>query len=1043
MRKITTAEALAAQIQDGATIAISGNGGGMVEADHIMAAIEARFLQTGHPRDLTLIHSLGIGDRDCKGTNRFAHAEMLKRIIAGHFTWSPKMQALVKNNTIEAYCFPGGVIQALLREIGAGRPGLFTHVGLGSFVDPRNGGGKSNECTTDDLVELIEIDGETKLRYRPFKVDYAILRGTYADPRGNVSLEEEAIDMDSYSMALAAHNSGGKVFVQVRDVLEAGAIEPRRVKLPGILVDGIVEHREQPQTYLGGYDLTISGQHRRLSSNDAIELVSHPVRRLIARRAARELVAGASTNFGFGIPGGIPGVALREGVPYQSLWLSVEQGVHNGMMLDDAFFGCARNADAIIPSLDQFEFYSGGGIDITFLGMGEMDQYGNVNVSHLNGNLIGPGGFLEIAQNARKVVFCGTFDAKGSKIDITPDGLHIAQSGQIPKLVTLVEKITFSAATAGNGDNFAKLAEALASGGAMDHDTAYVEAVGSLHTLGGLQYLGLELPEDRYGAILRYQTDHDEAGRATSCGPRTSRLMVKVLLEEVQRLAIPVLTSATVIKLLHQRDENGEDRVAGAILATGHRAHNPWGLAIVTAPNVVLATGGPGELYRDSVYPHKCFGSLGLALEEGLTLTNLTESQFGIGTPRSTFPWNLSGTYVQVIPYIYSVDAEGNEYNFLADYYRTTQELASNIFRKGYQWPFHATRVMDFGSSLLDMAVAQEQQHGRQVFMDFNRNPEPVPGDLPFSLDRLDDDVRAYLENNDTLAPSPIERLQRMNPLSISLYKMHGYDLTTQPLQFAMNNQHMNGGIEVDIWGQTSLPGCFAVGEVAGTHGVTRPGGAALNAGQVIAVRLARFIGCTQKRSVEGNVAQLVASSLNIVREVIAQALANENGMALVTVKEKIQARMSDYAGFICHADKVRHATRDALLLSEFVQQHGLTINHAGEIAELFMWRHMALTSAAVLTQLTHYIDAGGGSRGARMVIDPQGKCLPQTRRGAKEEWRFRSERAEDKNHRLTIQYSQGSFITEVKSLRMQPCINGIYFEKNWPDFLNGEIYTQ
>ena len=377
MRKLSTAETLAAQIQDGATIAISGNGGGMVEADHILAAIEARFLQTGHPRDLTLIHSLGIGDRDSKGTNRFAHAEMLKRIIAGHFTWSPKMQELVKNNAIEAYCFPGGVIQALLREIGAGRPGLFTHVGLGSFVDP-------------------------------------------------------------------AHNSGGKVFVQVRDVLEAGTIEPRRVKLPGILVDGIVEHREQPQTYLGGYDLTISGQHRRLSSNDAIELVSHPVRRLIARRAARELVAGASTNFGFGIPGGIPGVALREGVPYQSLWLSVEQGVHNGMMLDDALFGCARNADAIIPSLDQFEFYSGGGIDITFLGMGEMDQYGNVNVSHLNGNLIGPGGFLEIAQNARKVVFCGTFDAKGSKIDVTPDGLHIAQSGQIPKLVTQVEKITFN-----------------------------------------------------------------------------------------------------------------------------------------------------------------------------------------------------------------------------------------------------------------------------------------------------------------------------------------------------------------------------------------------------------------------------------------------------------------------------------------------------------------------------------------------------------------------------------------------------------------------
>lgn len=600
----------------------------------------------------------------------------------------------------------------------------------------------------------------------------------------------------------------------------------------------------------------------------------------------------------------------------------------------------------------------------------------------------------------------------------------------------------FTAATAGNGDNFAKLAEALASGGAMNHDTAYVEAVGSLHTLGGLQYLGLELPEDRYGAILRYQTDHDEAGRATSCGPRTSRLMVKVLLKEVQRLAIPVLTSATVIKLLHQRDENGEDRVAGAILATGHRAHNPWGLAIVTAPNVVLATGGPGELYRDSVYPRKCFGSLGLALEEGLTLTNLTESQFGIGTPRSTFPWNLSGTYVQVIPYIYSVDAEGNEYNFLADYYRTTQELASNIFRKGYQWPFHATRVMDFGSSLLDMAVAQEQQSGRQVFMDFNRNPVAVPGDLPFSLDRLDDDVRAYLENNDALAQSPIERLQRMNPLSISLYKMHGYDLTAQPLQFAMNNQHMNGGIEVDIWGQTSLPGCFAVGEVAGTHGVTRPGGAALNAGQVFAVRLARFIGCTQKRSVNGDIAQQAASPLSTVREIITQALANENGMALATVKEKIQARMSDYAGFICHANKVRHANRDALLLSEFVQQNGLSIRHVGEIAELFMWRHMSLTSAAVLTQLTHYIDAGGGSRGARMIIDPQGECLPQTRQGTIEHWRFRLEKNHEKELRTTIQLNNGDFVVTKKKVRQKSNLKNNYFEKKWPNFLLGDIYS-
>ncbi|HHT0277300.1 TPA: FAD-binding protein [Klebsiella oxytoca] len=599
----------------------------------------------------------------------------------------------------------------------------------------------------------------------------------------------------------------------------------------------------------------------------------------------------------------------------------------------------------------------------------------------------------------------------------------------------------FTAATAGNGDSFIKLADALASGGAMDYDTAYVEAVGSLHTLGGLQFLGLELPEDRYGAILRYQTDHDEAGRATSCGPRTSRLMVKVLLEEVQRLNIPLLSGATVIKLLRQRDESGTEHVAGAILATGSRAHNPWGLALVVAPNVVLATGGPGELYRDSVYPNKCFGSLGLALEEGITLTNLTESQFGIGTPRSAFPWNLSGTYVQVIPYIYSVDSGGKEHNFLADYYRTTQELASNIFRKGYQWPFHATRVMDFGSSLLDMAVAHEQQLGRKVYMDFNRNPEAVPGDLPFSLQRLDDDVRAYLENNDALAALPIERLQRMNPLSIALYKMHGHDLTQTPLQFAMNNQHMNGGIEVDIWGQTSLPGCFAVGEIAGTHGVTRPGGAALNAGQVFAMRLARYIAHAGRRNAVDDVPELAAQPLAEVNDVILRAQRNESGRSLQSVKEEIQTRMSDHGGFICHVDAVRQAAQEARLLAAAVAKNALSIRHLAEIPELFMWRQMALISAAVLTMLDDYISAGGGSRGARIILDPEGDCLPLTRNGPAQLWRFRPEQASDKEKKLTIHYQQAKFIVRQKALRSLADSKDHYFEKNWPDFLNGNIY--
>jgi succinate dehydrogenase / fumarate reductase flavoprotein subunit len=210
-------------------------------------------------------------------------------------------------------------------------------------------------------------------------------------------------------------------------------------------------------------------------------------------------------------------------------------------------------------------------------------------------------------------------------------------------------------------------------------------------------------------------------------------------------------------------------------------SENLFGLAVFLSSAVVIATGGPEELYRDSVYPRHCFGSLGLGLEAGVEAVNLTESQFGIGTPRDNFPWNLSGTYVQSIPYIFSRDAHGNERNFLSEYYRTTQELASNVFRKGYQWPFHASRMLEFGSSLLDLAVFRETRAGRKVFMDFNRNPQRVPGDAEFSLERLDDDVRAYLTNCGALLASPIDRLRKMNPLSIELYKRYKYDVTRDP----------------------------------------------------------------------------------------------------------------------------------------------------------------------------------------------------------------------------------------------------------------------
>ncbi|MEO8410428.1 MAG: FAD-binding protein, partial [Propionivibrio sp.] len=499
-----------------------------------------------------------------------------------------------------------------------------------------------------------------------------------------------------------------------------------------------------------------------------------------------------------------------------------------------------------------------------------------------------------------------------------------------------------TACTKHRGDDFTRMAQAIAGGGAMDADVAYVEAVGSIDAFSGLKYLGLPLPQDRYGAVLRYQTDHDEFGRATSCGPRTSRLMVKVLAEEAIRLDIPFLDHCTAMSLLKNGSgaDKKDEKASGFVMLNRTNHDNPYGLSIVLSPNVVLASGGPGELYRDSVFPKNCFGSLGMALAAGLEITNLTEHQFGIGTRRSEFPWNLSGTYVQVMPFIYSTDAadgSGAQHNFLADYYRPTQELVSNVFRKGYQWPFHASHTLDYGSSLIDLAIFQETRQGRTVWMDFLHNPQPVPGDLPFDLGRLDADVRAYLENNNALLDTPIARLQRMNPLAIELYKQYRQDITREPLPFNVNHQHMNGGVDVDIFARSSLEGCYAVGEIAGTHGVTRPGGAALNAGQVFGQRCAAHIHARIKRGTAEPPGSSPAAHDATLEEALAwlqRNVGNADGNALDTLAADIQTRMSDCAGFVCHVDDVAPALAAAHELNQKIAQTGVNIAEPKQLSE-------------------------------------------------------------------------------------------------------------
>lgn len=439
--KFMSAADAVALVPDNATIAITGGGGGLCEAMCLQEAIEARFLKTGHPNNMTLVHALGIGNRQGTGVGRFAHSGMVRKVIGGHWVWSPKMQEMAANNEIEAHVLPGGVAMQLMREIAAKRPGLITHVGLGTFIDPRVDGGRMNGAAKDPLCEVMEIDGREYLRYFPFPINACLLKGSIADDEGNISLDEEPANVDTYAIAAAVHNSGGKVIFQVREKVKAGTLGARQVRVPSAIVDAIVVDGSQTQGYEIDYDPSISGQSRM-----ELDPPSDPgfsARRIVANRARSELREGAIINYGFGIPDEIATIVAARGE--QHLYFqTIEHGTYGGRLLTGSLFGYAQNASCMIDGPSQFDFYAGGGLDIAFLGFGQIDRFGNVNASKLGGMPVGPGGFIDIAQNARKVVFVGTFDAKGTKVDSGDGQLHIQQHGAVQKFVEKVDQITFS-----------------------------------------------------------------------------------------------------------------------------------------------------------------------------------------------------------------------------------------------------------------------------------------------------------------------------------------------------------------------------------------------------------------------------------------------------------------------------------------------------------------------------------------------------------------------------------------------------------------------
>ena len=439
--RVVKAEEAAKLVASGDTLLIGGSGAGHSVPDTLIAAIAKRFLEEGEPRDLTTVHPVGLGDRANRGIGHLAHPGLLKRVVCGTLVDSPPVERMAAANKIEAYTLPQGCLSQLTREMAAGRPGLVTHVGLRTFVDPRYGGGKQSELATEDLVELIRVGNKEYLFFKSFHVDVALVRGTTADEDGNITMEHEAVFGEMISMAQAARRAGGIVIAQVKRMALRGTLPAKQVKIPGMLVDLIVVDPDQTQTFFTAHDPAYAGEIK-VPLTDIAALPFSP-RKVVARRASLELFSGAICNLGSGISTGIASLAAEENA-IDDVVLTNEQGLIGGAPATGNEPGAGRNYQAMIDQPYQFDFYDGGGLDLAFLSFAEVDEACNVNVSRFGDKIVGPGGFINISQNAKTMIFSGTFTAGGLDIAWQDGRARIGREGAEKKFVRDVQQVTYS-----------------------------------------------------------------------------------------------------------------------------------------------------------------------------------------------------------------------------------------------------------------------------------------------------------------------------------------------------------------------------------------------------------------------------------------------------------------------------------------------------------------------------------------------------------------------------------------------------------------------